>query len=183
MQQPTARGVWESPLYIEPGKRQINATDLPVVGGDVRGDGVYLPGETAVLEAMPQEDWQFEGWYESGIKVSDTSVYSFTVENNRNLVGLFITASGVGSLAKEGIRMMPNPSRGKVEILLDNDLNNRLLKVYITDMQGRAVCSEENFDGKERLMFDLSSKNSGQYVVIFVFSNGRQISSILVVAK
>lgn len=177
------RGLWESPLYIEPGKRQINATDLPVVGGDVRGDGVYLPGETAVLEAMPQEDWQFEGWYESGIKVSDTSVYSFTVENNRNLVGLFITASGVGSLAKEGIRMMPNPSRGKVEILLDNDLNNRLLKVYITDMQGRAVCSEENFDGKERLMFDLSSKNSGQYVVTFIFSNGRQISNILVIAK
>lgn len=177
------RGLWESNLYVEPGKRQINAIDLPVVGGDVTGDGVFLPGETAVLEAIPSESWQFDGWYESGVKVSDSVNYSFVVESNRNLVGLFVTEIGVEKLQQEGIRLAPNPSQGRVDVLLEKYVSEKLTAIVVMNLQGKQVYTLNRIASAERIPIDLSAQGPGHYLVSILFIDGTQITTSLIIVK
>lgn len=69
------RGLWESDLYVAKGTFQVNAIDLPIVGGDVSGDGVFTPGGKANLSAKAEPGWRFQGWYENDTKVSDSLNY------------------------------------------------------------------------------------------------------------
>lgn len=54
------RGLWESDLYVSPGTFQVNAVDIPVTGGDVAGDGIFQPGQTATMTAKPETGWDFK---------------------------------------------------------------------------------------------------------------------------
>lgn len=49
-------------------------------GGTVSGSGEYLAGETAVLQAVPDKGYEFQGWYYKGALVSETSEYYVQVQ-------------------------------------------------------------------------------------------------------
>lgn len=177
------RGLWESNLYIAAGRRQINAVDIPVTGGDVKGDGVFTPGETAVLTATPENGWKFTGWFENGGKVSDSSVYSFVVTDNRNLTGMFETHQGMNSLNKDDILILPNPSQGKIEARLSRELAKDLIGLRITDVMGRIILEERHDGSAQNLVLDLSSRGPGNFMLTFFFREGGKITCSLIVVK
>lgn len=49
----------------------------------------YQYGETATVTAQTNNDFEFDGWYENGIRVSTEEEYSFTATKNSDLVGKF----------------------------------------------------------------------------------------------
>ena len=69
---------------------EITATAIPNAGGTISGTGSYEQGTTCTLTATALGDFEFNRWTENGVTVSTDAVYSFTVENHRNLVAHFI---------------------------------------------------------------------------------------------
>ncbi len=60
----------------------------PPGGGTVQSALCYK-GETAVVRAIPAEECDFIGWTEAGETVSENPVYSFTADQDRDLVAVF----------------------------------------------------------------------------------------------
>ncbi len=67
----------------------INADVNPANSGIINGDGSYVEGELAELEAIPNEGYNFINWTENDNEVSDNASYSFVVDGARNLVANF----------------------------------------------------------------------------------------------
>lgn len=51
-------------------------------GGSVSGGGQYDNGEKVTLTAIAENGYVFDGWYSSGVKVSNSATYSFTANEN-----------------------------------------------------------------------------------------------------
>lgn len=71
----------------------ITATANPVEGGTVSGAGSYNVGATCTLTATPNNGYYFLNWTENGTVVSYDASYSFTVNNDKNLVANFVEGS------------------------------------------------------------------------------------------
>ena len=68
----------------------ITATASPTEGGIVSGSGSYAIGATCTLTATPNAGYYFLNWTEDGTVVSYDATYSFTVDDDRNLVANFV---------------------------------------------------------------------------------------------
>ena len=68
----------------------ITATANPTGSGTVSGSGNYSYGATCTLTATPNAGYYFLNWTENGTVVSYDASYSFTVNDDRNLVANFI---------------------------------------------------------------------------------------------
>jgi len=67
-------------------------------GGAVSGGGVYEDGATVMLIATPDTNYDFDGWYENGVKIPDAnSRYSFTATVDRTLEARFTYVGNVDS--------------------------------------------------------------------------------------
>ena len=67
----------------------IGAEAQPVEGGTVVGAGIYMQGETCTLTANSNHGYVFDSWKENDVTVFADSVYSFTVEGDRELTAVF----------------------------------------------------------------------------------------------
>lgn len=68
----------------------ILASVSPATGGKVSGSKSYDLGSIATVKAIANTGYSFSSWTEGGTIVSTDSIYSFTVERNRNLIAVFI---------------------------------------------------------------------------------------------
>lgn len=57
--------------------------------GTVKGGNVYKYGEKAVLEAEAEYGYEFLGWYENDILVSENEIYEIKAYDNHTFVALF----------------------------------------------------------------------------------------------
>lgn len=66
-------------------------TAIPNVGnyGSVTGSGVYSYGQTATLNALPNDGYQFLYWIEAGVQLSSQPEYSFLVYADHNITAVF----------------------------------------------------------------------------------------------
>ncbi len=67
----------------------ISVSSSPEAGGMVSGNGMYSYGSICTVTAVSNENYSFMYWTENGNVVSSNASYSFTVNNDRNLVALF----------------------------------------------------------------------------------------------
>jgi len=67
----------------------ITITKDTVTGGITTGEGCYKVGETISVTATPFKEYTFTGWTENGFSVHENGVYSFKVQEDRNLVANF----------------------------------------------------------------------------------------------
>ena len=67
----------------------INVVANPTEGGTVTGGGTYQEGESCTVNATANDDYAFENWTENGNVVSSNASYTFTVNDNRNLIANF----------------------------------------------------------------------------------------------
>lgn len=70
----------------------IELSAEPEEGGTVTGEGDYYYGETVDIEAQSNSGFEFVNWLEDGFEVSTNAEYTFTVEEDRNLVANFTDA-------------------------------------------------------------------------------------------
>ena len=73
------------------GGTQYNVTVSanPTNGGTVTGGGTYNQGQSCTVTASANAGFTFTNWTENGNVVSTQASYTFTVNNNRNLVANF----------------------------------------------------------------------------------------------
>ena len=69
---------------------EVKVAANPVEGGSVLGNATYNYNETALVEAINNENYVFVNWTENGAVVSTDATYSFAVTANRNLVANFV---------------------------------------------------------------------------------------------
>ncbi len=67
----------------------IASNGSPAAGGNVYGAGEYPSGQTAMLEAVPNADFEFRYWTEGGNIVSTSETYTFTVNAARTVIANF----------------------------------------------------------------------------------------------
>ncbi|MCX6267340.1 MAG: T9SS type A sorting domain-containing protein [Bacteroidetes bacterium] len=68
----------------------IGVSGTPGGSGTATGGGVYGQGFLATVAAAPASGYIFNNWTEGGVNVSGEPVYTFTVQNNRDLVANFL---------------------------------------------------------------------------------------------
>ena len=67
----------------------ITVSASPTDGGTVSGGGIFDYGTTAIVSAVPNEDYRFSHWTNNGISVSSNANYSFTVTEDAMFVANF----------------------------------------------------------------------------------------------
>lgn len=67
----------------------VTATPEPANGGYISGAGNYIAGTLCQLVAHPAPGYAFEKWTENGTAVSNSTTYSFTVNENHDLQAHF----------------------------------------------------------------------------------------------
>lgn len=72
----------ECPAYL------VTAAAEPPRAGSA-GGGVFYPGETVELLAVPAEGYEFSRWTEDGKTVADAPLYAFQAEGDRRLAAVF----------------------------------------------------------------------------------------------
>lgn len=86
------------------------------IGGTVSGGNIYGKGKSVTVKATPEDGYIFDSWKENGAIVSQDASYTFTADNNRNLVANFtaiaslphytvfadVTPEGSGSISGTG---------------------------------------------------------------------------------
>lgn len=73
----------------DPTYYDVITSSNPASGGNTSGDGSYEEDSQVTVNATPTSGWEFDNWRENGSVVSDSSGYTFTINNNRNLVANF----------------------------------------------------------------------------------------------
>ena len=76
---------------FQPKNYTIQLSADPASGGTISGGGSWFFGQQCTLTATANEGFRFAGWIEDGSKVSVNPNYSFTVTENRTLVGHFVS--------------------------------------------------------------------------------------------
>lgn len=71
------------------GMQTITTSSNPTGGGTTTGAGSYATGAVCTVTATPNANYMFKRWQESGVTVSNSTTYSFTVAANRALVAKF----------------------------------------------------------------------------------------------
>ena len=67
----------------------VTVSANPTEGGNVSGGGTYQQGQSCTVTATANTGYNFVKWTENGNLVSTNANYTFTVNNNRNLVAHF----------------------------------------------------------------------------------------------
>lgn len=81
-------------LFIPPPEQiTYTVTATAAEGGNTTGGGVYSIGESVTLTAMTGTGYTFDGWYESGAKISTSDIYIFVATSSRTLQAKFTKAS------------------------------------------------------------------------------------------
>lgn len=168
------RGIWESELYVPAGFIKVNEIEIPRNGGDATGGGLYKTGDSVKMKATPTKSYSFTGWYENGVKIGDTPAFTFIANGNRNLEARFGNPYGIGNKLKNKIHLFPNPTKGMVEVGIDDGMMADLQNVTVTSLMGKTVYSSSVKPDGDRLSVDLSSFSAGSYILTFYFKSGEK---------
>lgn len=72
------------------GGQEYTITITEAANGSTSGAGVYEEGDTVTLNAVPDSNYNFDGWYEGETKVSSLPGYTFTATRDMTLTPVFV---------------------------------------------------------------------------------------------
>lgn len=75
--------------YFAINQYEVSLEADPAAGGQVSGGGIFDYGTEITVTAVPSEGYDFGGWRKNGQLVSSQPSYTFTVENEVDLVARF----------------------------------------------------------------------------------------------
>ena len=177
------RGLWESDLYVASGFSKITDVEIPKNGGVATGGGTYPSGTKVTMTATPLKSYSFEGWFENGVKIDSAASFTFTVQENRNLIARFGYPIGIEDKQKSRIHLFPNPTKGLVEVRLDKGVGEDLQKTTVISMQGKTVYESNTKVDNDQISMDLSAHPQGNYLITFYFKSGGKVSYTLLITR
>jgi len=81
----------------------INATTAGGNGTVSLGNNGYMIGDSVHLVAIPDENYQFDGWYENNASVHAEDMYEFIAERDRTLTARFIADQTDDTISVTGV--------------------------------------------------------------------------------
>ena len=90
--------------YVPP-TYTVSVSANPNNGGNVTGDGAYEQGQSCTVTATANNGYTFNNWTENGNVVSTDADYTFTVNDNHNLIANF-------TLNTYTVSVSANPNNG-----------------------------------------------------------------------
>jgi hypothetical protein len=161
----STNGKWEvytKVFYYYTIKFQVSINLQPENGGKVIGDSIYNMGDEVIIEAYPNEGYEFINWTDStGNEVSDDSVYIFTMPSeNMSFTANFDEQTGVwkDNLSKK-INVYPNPSNQYINISAEVGIN----KIIIYDLTGKVIYNRKMKDPE--INISTGKFNTGLYIM------------------
>ncbi len=121
-------------------------------------------------------EWQYRAVVQNGVCPAKTSGVGTVLVDGVGLDDL--------SANLTNIKLMPNPSNGKIRFEIQNSSNKNItLEIY--DMQSRKVYSEENTTLHElaNKVLDLTHLNNGTYLIKLISSDNFEWSDKLIIYK
>ena len=76
-------------VQLPPNYYEVSLSADPTVGGTTEGAGAYEEGTSCTVTAIPATGYDFVNWTENEVEVSQDAEYTFTVEDNHDLVAHF----------------------------------------------------------------------------------------------
>lgn len=149
---------------------EIHLVMDPSEGGAVLGAGSYEEGSVCEVSVTLNDHYTFLNWTEDGEVVSVDSVYSFVVTGNRTLVAHVEYVSNSSEYAAVPV-LFPNPTTGKVTVVVSSNPLETLAEVLVFDVYGKTVLRS-----KESTI-DLSGLEDGVYYV--KVGNGKACKVVL----
>lgn len=118
-------------------KHRLILSANPTTGGSVSGDGYYMEGRKITITARPHKSYRFDKWKEGDMEISTDSVYTFSLEEDRNLVAVFSeVATSLDGIGKTDIYFYPNPVDDVIHIS-GPDASDYSITIY--DIRGLKV--------------------------------------------
>jgi hypothetical protein len=150
---------------IPPKTYTVTVITVPENGGTVLGAGTYNEGQSVVLTASPDSDFNFTGWSSNGSDISDDLSYSFILTENTTLLANFTPKTNFKNLiySSGNLNIFPNPSEGMIYLSGIPFSSNYLIRLY--DNNGRIVF-KQNIEDQYLSSLNLSSLKSGIYFLI-----------------
>ena len=140
-------------------KCTINITVDPVdCGATYLGDGQYNIGEQVIARTYTLSGYTFLGWFENGVKVSNSYIYVFSTEGTRNLVLKFGIGNGIDENALETSSVYYSSNLDAIAID-GSDINTQTITIF--DITGRKLYSEK-----------ISKQETPYYISASMFANG-----------
>ena len=144
--------------YFIPMSYEITAEADPEMGGFVVGAGIYPIGETAILSAVPNDNYLFQYWTEDNTIVSESITYTFIIDRPRHLVAHFFFVDGIEENTNT-FDVFPNPTTDKLYIK-----GKGIHRVIVFNALGQLVEKRE-VAYQDMVMLDVSRLTIGHYVI------------------
>lgn len=152
---------------------QTNDTE----GGTTEGDGQFDYGTNVSVTAIAFSGYNFAGWYEEEVLVSENEVYEFEITGDRILTAHFIDEMSVSDFDKNDIRIYPNPFGDMLNIKSEADIINSAI---LYDFRGRLLLQQEEINQAE-FQIDTRSLPTGNYFL--KIQTGKGSKAIQVIKK
>ena len=155
---------------------QITTNANPAEGGLVTGSGYYFPNDTVTIIASSNANWDFTNWSENGEIVSEDSIYSFIVTENRELMANYLSVTDIVSNSiislKETFLSEPYPNPFNPSTTFEFALkSNSRISLAIIDITGKVVLQIYNNEilsqGIYSNVFNAANLASGVYFYRF----------------
>jgi len=162
----------------------IQTQENPVTGGQTTGDGYYLAGTTATVQAFPYTNWGFLYWKEDQAIVCYYPSYSFTVTQERVLTAYFLWIDAVNEInGIYGAGIYPNPASTHTKLSF-SVVQKTYVKIELLSAKGvviRTILEKEVGPGYVEKNIDLSNLRAGLYEVKIRTGNRVQTLKLIVV--
>ena len=144
--------------YFTPMSYEITAEADPQNGGTIIGAGIYLSGEIATLNVVPNENYHFQNWTEGNTIVSESATYTFSVDCTRHLVAHFLYFEGIDE-DNDAIEVFPNPATDKLYII-----GIGIKRVMVYNTLGQLV-EDREVAHQDMILLNVSRLKTGYYIL------------------
>ena len=141
---------------------------LPADGGsaEILSDAPYYDGDTIAILATPNEGFGFLYWEEDSEIISDSALFTFPIENNRQLTAIFEEIqTAIPGLTDSEIRVYPNPASELLFIRMPS--HHHFSEIQLLSIDGTAQLNRKIKAGQD-FHLDVSALQPGYYILHFL---------------
>jgi hypothetical protein len=164
------------PLLAASDVFQVIVQVYPPGAGTVSGDGYYLSGQQAQLQATAKQQFVFKGWIKNTELISQQLQLAMKVSGNSSLVARFESKTTAlvqnPPLFTPKLRIYPNPAKELVWVDFSS-LREEVTVVSVVNMTGQTVRQIyiQSGDPMQKTV-DVSDLKSGVYILFVRMGNG-----------
>lgn len=154
----------------------------PPGAGNVMGTGYYKSNLNVEVNTIPNSGFEFEGWYQDGLLMSEQPNYSVTMNNHTILVARFETVPVYIPIvvSQPSINVYPNPANTHFWVEITTQQKN-VYDVSLTNLAGQTIINQKidpSFTNKT--LVDINRLKPGLYLVVLHNQDGVWTRKILI---